>query len=112
MADPIDVPRPAATGPSDFSERLHAWRSDARVGAAVLACVAIAAGVAWFRAGIAPSAPKASAAASGDTAATGTTVATEAAVTSTTSAAAIVVDVVGAVRAAGVVSLPATARVI
>ena len=44
MSDPLDVPRPVAAGPSDFAERLRALRSDARVGAAVLACVAIAAG--------------------------------------------------------------------
>jgi competence protein ComEA len=112
MSDRFDVPRPVDAGPSDFSERLRALRGDARVGAAVLACVAIAAGVAWFRAGISPSAPKAAAALSS----TGTSRAepptTDLAVTTTTGAAAIVIDVVGAVRAPGVVSLAASARVI
>jgi competence protein ComEA len=117
MADPFDVPRPIAAGPSDFSERLRALRGDARVGAAVLACVAIAAGVAWFRAGIAPSAPKAAAPLSSNRlSSTGTsgadTPTTDFVVTTTTGTAAIVIDVVGAVRAPGVVSLPASARVI
>jgi competence protein ComEA len=114
MADPTDVPRPHASGPSDFSERLRAWRGDARVGAAVLACVAIAAGVAWFRAGISPSAPNASAspATTDTTTFAAATTSTQNAATTTTAIAAIVVDVVGAVRAPGVVSLPGDARVI
>src|SRR3954465_6916152 len=110
MADPIDVPRPEAAGPSDFSERLRSWRGAPRIGAAVLACVAVAAGVAWFRAGIAPSAPKAGATPTETVA--GETTSTAPAGPTTTGASAIVIDVVGAVRAAGVVSLPATARVI
>ena len=119
MSDPLDVPRPLGPGPSDFADRVRALRSDARVGAAVLACVAVAAGVAWFRAGIAPSA---SATAPTDVPA-GTRSASRpapsptaplAASTTTTTAAlaAIVVDVVGAVRAPGVVSLSANARVL
>lgn len=114
MADPLDVPRPVEAGPSEFSDRVRALRSDARVGVAVLACVAVAAGVAWFRAGIAPSgsAPSAPTESSGASDSS-TTFAppTSAAVTSTTTGA-IVIDVVGAVRAPGVVSLPAGARVI
>jgi competence protein ComEA len=112
---PLDVPRPIAAGPSDFSERVRALRGDARVGAAVLVCVAIAAGVAWFRAGIAPSAPKATAPATSSDTSAATDAApatTEATPTTTTGVAAIVVDVVGAVRAPGVVSLSGDARVI
>ena len=118
MADPLDVPRPLEVGPSDFSERVRALRGDARVVAGVLACVAVAAGVAWFRAGITPSVPKspapATSAGSGSSGhATGfAPPTTEFAVTTTTGAAAIVIDVVGAVRAPGVVSLSAGARVI
>src|SRR5437879_3860226 len=111
MPEPPDVPRPLAAGPSDLAERLRARRSDARVGAAVLACVAIAAGVAWFRAGIAPSDPASGAAASGSASAGPSSTISPATTTSTT-AAAIVVDVVGAVRVPGVVSLPADARVV
>jgi competence protein ComEA len=114
MADPLDVPRPVEAGPSDFADRLRSLRGDARVGAAVLACVAIAAGVAWFRAGIAPSAsaPDPPAAASGGTTTSSNFSPTTAAVVTSTTTSAIVVDVEGAVRAPGVVSLPASARVI
>ena len=123
MADPLDVPRPLGAGPSDFSDRVRALRSDARVGVAVLACVAVAAGVAWFRAGIVPSAsaPNApteragtsgsGASGSGASGSATSTPATDPVVTSTTTGA-IVVDVEGAVRAPGVVSLPPTSRVI
>ena len=58
MADPPVVPRPdASSDGSALAERVRALRGDARIGVAVLACVAVAAGVAWFRAGIAPAAP-------------------------------------------------------
>ena len=110
MLQPPNVPRPLAGG-SELADRLRALRSDARVGAALLACVAIAAGVAWFRAGIAPSEPVSSGGASGavDTPVASTTTAS---VTTTTLSAEIVVDVVGAVRVPGVVTLPADARVV
>jgi len=111
MPDTTDVPRPAPAEQSELVDRLRALRGDARVGAALLALVAIAAGVAWFRAGIAPSAP-----ASGATTATSRperSSTTTAPVTSTTAAAAsVVVDVVGAVRVPGVVTLPSDARVV
>ena len=103
MSQPPNVPRPLAGGSSELADRLRALRNDARVGAVLLACVAIAAGVAWFRAGIAPSEP-ASAGASGavDTPAPSTTTVP---VTTTTLGGEIVVDVVGAVRAPAVVTL-------
>ena len=103
MADPVDVPRPVAAGPSDFSERVRALRGDARIGAAVLACVAIAAGVAWFRAGIAPSAPTASATAGERHGVVDRDRRRRRAPRPRPrpAPAAIVVDVVGAVRAAG-----------
>jgi competence protein ComEA len=110
MAEPPVVPRPAASSDrSAFADRVRALRGDARVGVAVLACVAVAAGVAWFRAGIAPSAHVPSASASGSRSTPDTT--TTAAVTTSTTGP-IVVDVVGAVRRPGVVTLPATARVL
>jgi competence protein ComEA len=114
MADPLDVPRPVEAGPSDFSDRVRALRSDARVGAAVLACVAVAAGVAWFRAGIAPSAaaPSPPAASTGSSGQSGTSTPSTSNVATSTTSGAIVVDVVGAVRAPGVVSLLASARVL
>jgi competence protein ComEA len=110
MSQPPNVPRPLAGG-SEFADRLRALRSDARVGAALLACVTIAAGVAWFRAGIAPSEPAGGADASSAIDAT-TASSTTAPVTTTTAAVEIVVDVVGAVRAPGVVILPVDARVV
>ncbi len=123
MPDSLDVPRPQGAGPSDLADRLRALRGDARLGAAVLACVAIAAGVAWFRAGVAPSAgapgraPAGSSARAGSRPASGSAASGEATTvagdtTTPTSGAPIVIDVVGAVRDAGVVSLPAAARVI
>jgi len=111
MSDPPVVPRPAASGEgSAFAERLRAVRGDARVGIAVLLCVSVAAGVAWFRAGIAPAAPAAGPPSS-STSTVDTSTTTAFAATTTTSGE-IVVDVVGAVRVPGVVSLPATARVL
>ena len=114
MSDPPVVPRPAASGEgSAFAERLRAVRGDARVGIAVLLCVSVAAGVAWFRAGIAPASPAAARASSSTSTVDTTTTAfgTTAFATTTTTSGEIVVDVVGAVRVPGVVSLPATARV-
>lgn len=103
-----EVPRPWEVAPSvDWAVRWHKWRGDRRIAAALLACCAVAALVAWFRAGTSSSAalPKPvptsfeAAPSSGE-------------VTSSTKATAtIVVDVVGAVARAGVVRLPAGARV-
>ncbi|MDQ1509402.1 MAG: competence protein ComEA [Actinomycetota bacterium] len=110
MSDPPAVPRPAPSGDAGaFGERIRALRGDARVGIAVLLCVSVAAGVAWFRAGIAPAAPVAKPARGSATTVDTTT--TAPAITTTT-VGEILVDVVGAVRVAGVVTLPASARVL
>ena len=103
MSRPLrQPPRP------EFAARWHTWRSDRRVAAALLACVAVAAAFAWFRAGAAASStvprPAPSTRTNG-TFANSTT-------TSTRPPAPIVVDVVGAVRRGGVVRLRAGARVI
>jgi competence protein ComEA len=109
MSDPPAVPRPAASsGGGALTERLHALRGDARVGIAVLVCVSVAAGVAWFRSGIAPGPPAAKPTASSSS----TVQTTTSAAATTTAPAGIVVDVVGAVRAPGVVSLAGGSRVV
>lgn len=79
-------------------DRLHELRRDPRVIAAVVAVVALAAGVAWLRSG--GSSPPA---ASVDAPVPMTT--------TTAGPASAIVHVVGAVRAPGVVQLPAGARV-
>jgi competence protein ComEA len=85
--------------------RLQGWRADRRVVAGVCACIAVAAGAAWWRAGSAHTAPPAPAPATRPPA-------SEVATTSSTRAlAALLVDVVGAVRNPGVVRVAAGARV-
>jgi competence protein ComEA len=100
----------AAPPRPEWAARWHAWRADRRVAAALLACVAVAAGAAWLRAGTtsSPALPR-PAATSGASGATGTFAPST---TTTRPEAAIVVDVVGAVRRAGIVRLRAGARVI
>src|SRR6185503_19369551 len=108
VAVALKISRPLGEGPrAEWAARWHEWRGDRRVAAAVLACIAVATAVAWFRAGATSSSSSAplrpaAAARSNDASATTTT--------TTRPAAAIVVDVVGAVRRGGVVRLPAGAR--
>jgi len=109
MSEPPDIPRPTASGDGGaLAERLRTLRGDARLGVAVLVCVSIAAGVAWFRAGVAPASPAHPAPSPTSTTFSTTTRAPE----TTTTTGEIVVDVVGAVRAPGVVSLHGSARVL
>ncbi|MCU1467966.1 MAG: hypothetical protein JWM72_3894 [Actinomycetia bacterium] len=105
-----EVPRPlAGAARSVWGARWHEWRGDRRIAAALLACVAVAAGVAWFRASATPS----SAALPRPAAPIGTNTSFAAASTTTSRAApALVVDVVGAVRRAGVVRVRAGSRVV
>lgn len=111
MSDPPVVPRPAASSDGGaLAERVRAWRGDARVGIAVLACISVAAGVAWFRAGVAPASPAAGRSTPSASSTTFFTTTTAAATTTTVGE--IVVDVVGAVRVPGVVSLSTNARVL
>jgi competence protein ComEA len=103
------VPRPSPDSRhAALAERWQRWRADPRIGVALLVCVAIAAGVAWFRSGIAPASPSSEdvpASASSSLPSTSTS-------TTSTTTASVVVDVVGAVHNAGVVTLPGGARVI
>jgi competence protein ComEA len=105
------IPRPWERKPrSDWSERWYRWRSDRRIGAALLACVAVAALAAWLRSG-----SSSASSARLSPAPTSTLVATSPPAvsrTTTKSAAVIVVDVVGAVRRSGIVRLRAGARVV
>ena len=103
------IPRPLAGAPrAEWAARWHEWRGDRRIAAALLACVALASAVAWFRAGTtspASSAPPrpAPVGRANDTPPSSTT---------STRPAAIVVYVVGAVRRSGVVRLATGSRVI
>jgi len=102
-----EVPRPLLRDArAVWSARWHEWRGDRRIAAALLACVALAAGVAWLRAGATTSSalPRA-------TPTRGPTE-TFAATTTTRAAPALIIDVVGAVVRSGVVRLRAGARVI
>ncbi len=84
--------------------RWEAWRADRRIVAGLCACVAVAAGVAWWRAGSMHAAPPAPAT---------SPPASEVVTTSSTRAlAALVVNVVGAVRKPGIVRVAAGARVV
>jgi len=83
-------------------ERLRAQGAERRWGAALLACIALAAAVAWLRSGT-------HAAASPATAVSRPSFASRAA---PTTSAAVVIDVVGAVRHPGVVHMAGGARVV
>ena len=105
-----EVPRPLAPEPrSQFAARLHAWRGDRRLAAALLACVAVGAGFAWLRVGTSSASPPPPASAPARVSRDGTSTT---GLTPTSSHAAVVVDVVGAVRRAGVLRLHAGARVV
>lgn len=106
-----EVPRPFGNAArSQWAARWHEWRGDRRVAAGLLACVAVAAAFAWFRAGATSSAavPRAAETVGGSVSSAPFSAST----TTTRVAAAIVVDVVGAVRRSGVVRLAASGRVI
>jgi competence protein ComEA len=110
--DPVPLPpRPPAPTGGAFADRLARLRRDPKVAAAALLLGACAAGVFWFRAGIATPTP-ASGAAAGPTSAS---TAIEPAVPSTTSQPAdapVVVHVAGAVAKPGVVTLRRASRVV
>jgi competence protein ComEA len=94
---------------SAWGARWHEWRGDRRVAAALLACVAVAAGVAWFRAGTTPS----SAAVPPSSSPVGTNRSfADASTTTSRAAPVVVVHVVGAVRRGGVVRVRAGSRVV
>jgi competence protein ComEA len=121
LPEPSEVPVP--TGEADparpqsiapLAERFAYWRRDPRLVTAGLALVALAAGAWWIRLSV--SEPSGATAKAKPTQATtnrahtsGTTVAAR---VTTTTAGVFVVDVVGAVHHAGVVSLPVSARVV
>jgi competence protein ComEA len=92
-----DVSRP------DFVTRFEALRSDRRVVSALLLCLAVAAGVAWWRAGSSASLPA--------TPPSSTSIAVERA-TTTSAASRVVVHIVGAVARPGVLQLRSGARVV
>lgn len=107
-----EVPRPSSTRPSaEWAARAQALRSDRRIAAALFACVAVAAGVAWYRAGSSTAAAPRGAAVAPTT--FGAPAASSTVATSTSTAPpSVIVDVVGAVRRNGVVRLRAGARVL
>ncbi len=111
LPEPDSVPRPdPPTVGASLTDRLAAWRADPRVGIAVVLCIALAAGVAWFRSSVGRPAGAAPGAAT-----TSTTLPTSAfspRSSSTTTPTAVVVHVVGAVNTPGVVTLASGARVL
>jgi competence protein ComEA len=114
-SSPVDPPRPIVG--SSVAERFAAWRHDPRLVTAGLAIIALVAGAWWVRVSMSePSAALAKSTSSTTTRVTEHTEHTDSEASprpaSTTTAGVVVVDVVGAVRHAGVVSLPTTARVV
>jgi competence protein ComEA len=90
-----------------LAARWHTWRSDRRIIAALCVCIALGAAIAWWRAGASgasvPAAPIPAA---------GANAPPSPLASSTTVASRLVVDVVGAVRAPGVVRVAAGARIV
>jgi competence protein ComEA len=109
----IDVDPPRPEPGVLLAERWSRWRRDPRVMTAALALVALAAGAWWVRLSVSePSGATAKTNTRATTSETHATASTVGARASTTTVGVFVVDVVGAVHHAGVVSLPASARVI
>jgi competence protein ComEA len=107
----VDPPRPEPGVP--LAERWAHWRRDPRLVTAGLALVALAAGAWWIRLSVGePSGATAKPKKQATTSHAHATATTAAARASTTTVGVFVVDVVGAVHHAGVVSLPASARAI
>lgn len=113
----LRVPRRSGGWSEALTDRLAAWRTDARAGLALLAVVAVVAGVAWYRIGVgggdgAPtrSPTRSSASSSASTPASTRTSSTGAPGTAAT--ARVVVHVAGAVATPGVVELDGGDRVI
>jgi competence protein ComEA len=100
--------RPAAV----WAARAQAWRTDRRVAAGLLACVAAAAAFAWYRAGSSAAAPPVSPSAGSIALRTSTTFVDRRTTTTSAAPALLVVDVVGAVRHNGVVRLHPGSRVV
>jgi competence protein ComEA len=106
-----DPPRPEPLAP--LTARWEQWRRDPRLVTAGLALVALAAGAWWVRLSVSePSGATAKPKTETTTEDTRASTTTAAARVTTTTGGVLIVDVVGAVHHAGVVSLPATARVI
>lgn len=104
----IDLPR--APSGTEWSARLAGWRREPRLATAGLALVALAAGAWWVR--LAVSEPSRAGTRETNTTTPATYERSAPASSATPTTAVFVVDVVGAVRHPGVVSLPGTARVI
>jgi competence protein ComEA len=108
--DPIDIARPLLG--DGLVERWPRWRRDPRLATAGLALIALAAGAWWVRLSVSgPPGAGAQSTGSPTTQFRDEASSTRPAGAPTTAAAVFVVDVVGAVRHPGVVSLPGTARV-